>query len=85
MAPEQLLKTAGNDDLVITSKGKAVALLLKVAESSIDSTQSLVRSVRALQAQSALQREATVNGTVGISESDIDREILAARRGRRRK
>jgi hypothetical protein len=44
-----------------------------------------LRTVRALQAQAFLQQAATADGTTGLSLSDIDAEIAAARRARRRK
>ena len=81
----QWLKSAGQDDLVITSKGRPVAVLLRLAAASVESTRALLRSVRALQAQAALQQAAAANGTTGLSMSDIDAEIAAARRARRRK
>ena len=81
----QWLKSAGKGDLVITSKGQPVAVLLRIAAASVASTHALLRSVRALQAQAALQQAATANGTAGLSMSDIDAEIAAARRARRRK
>ena len=81
----QWLKSAGKDDLVITSKGQPVAVLLRIASSSVESTRALVRSVRALQAQSALQQAATAGGASELSMSDIDAEIAASRRARRRK
>jgi prevent-host-death family protein len=82
---EQWLKSASKDDLVITSKGRPVAVLFRIAASSVESTQALVRSVRALQAQSALQQAASANGIAGLSMSDVDAEITATRRVRRRK
>jgi prevent-host-death family protein len=82
---KQWLKSASKDDLVITSKGQPVAVLLRIAAASVESTRSLVRSVRALQAQTALQQAAVSNGTADYSMSDIDAEIAASRRARRRK
>jgi PHD/YefM family antitoxin component YafN of YafNO toxin-antitoxin module len=79
------LKSAGKDDLVITSKGQPVAVLLRIAAASMDSTRALVRSVRALQAQSALQQAAAASSAAKLSQSDIDAEIAAIRRARRRK
>jgi len=79
------LKAASQGDLVITSKGRPVAMLVRVADDSLDSTQSLLRSVRALQAQSMLQQAAEANGLAGLSLSEIENEIAAARRARRRK
>lgn len=82
---KQWLKSASKDDLVITSKGQPIAVLLRIASASVESTRALVRSVRALQAQNALQQAAVVNGTSDFSMSDIDAEIAASRRARRRK
>ena len=79
------LKSAGKQDLVITSKGRPVAVLLRIATASLESTRALLRSVRALQAQAALQQAAQANGTAGLSMPDIDAEIASARRARRRK
>jgi antitoxin (DNA-binding transcriptional repressor) of toxin-antitoxin stability system len=81
----QWLKSAAKDDLIITSKGQPVAVLLRIAAASVESTRSLLRSVRALQAQVALQQAAAANGTTGLTLSDIHAEIAAARRARRRK
>jgi antitoxin (DNA-binding transcriptional repressor) of toxin-antitoxin stability system len=82
---KQWLKSASKDDLVITSKGQPIAVLLRIASASVESTRALVRSVRALQAQTALQQAAVGNGTADFSMSDIDAEIAASRRARRRK
>ena len=82
---KQWLKSADQDDLVITSKGQPVAVLLRIAAASVESTRALVRSVRALQAQSALQHAAAGSGAAELSKFDIDAEIAAARRARRRK
>ena len=82
---KQWLKSASKDDLVITAKGQPVAVLLRIAAASVESTRALVRSVRALQAQAGLQEAAAVSGAAGLSMSDIDAEIAARRRARRRK
>ena len=82
---KQWLKSAGKEDLVVTAKGQPVAVLLRIASASVESTRALVRSVRALQAQAALQQAATAGGTSDLSMADIDAEIAASRRARRRK
>lgn len=82
---KQWLKSAGREDLVITSKGQPVAVLMRIAAASVESTRALLRSVRALQAQSALQQSAVASGASELSMSDIDAEIAASRRARRRK
>jgi antitoxin (DNA-binding transcriptional repressor) of toxin-antitoxin stability system len=82
---KQWLKSASKDDLVVMAKGRPVAVLMPIVATSLESTRALVRSVRALQAQTALQEAAAANGTADLSRSDIDAEIAAARRARRRK
>ena len=79
------LNSAGKDVLVVTAKGRPVAVLLRIAAASVESTRAIARSVRALQAQAALQQAAVVSGASGLSMPDIDAEIAAARRARRRK
>ena len=82
---KQWLKAAGHEDLVVTSKGQPVAVLMRVASDSVESTRALVRSVRALQAEASLQEAAAASGASELSMSDIDAEITTSRRARRRK
>lgn len=82
---KQWLKSVSKEDLVITSKGRPIAVLLRIAPASVESIRALVGSVRALQAQSALQQAAAASGASRLSMSDIDAEIAATRRARRRK
>ena len=81
----QWWKSVGKDDLIITSKGQPVAALVRIAAASVDSTRSLLRSLRALQAQAALQQAAVANGTARMTMADIDAEIARTRSARRRK
>jgi prevent-host-death family protein len=81
----QWLKSAGKGDLIITSNGRPVAVLSRIAAASVESARSLLRSARALQAQVSLQSAATANGTASLTLSDINAEIAAVRRARRRK
>ena len=82
---KQWLKSVGKDDLVITSNGQPVAVLMRIVAASVESTPALLRSVRALQAQSALQQAAVASGVSELSMSGVDAEIAASRRARRRK
>jgi len=79
------LKSVDKDDLIVTSQGRPVAVLLPINAQSLDSTLSALRSVRAVQAQAALQKSADANGTSSLSMSDIDAEIIASRQTRHRK
>jgi hypothetical protein len=84
-AGQPVVEVGWQGDLIITSKGQPVAVLLRIAAASVESTRSLLRSVRELQAQAALQQAATANGRAGLTLADIDAEIAAARRARPRK
>jgi PHD/YefM family antitoxin component YafN of YafNO toxin-antitoxin module len=81
---QQWLEAADQDGLVVTSEGEPVAVLMRVAPDSLESTRALLRSVRALQAQANLQQAAVSNGTAGLSLPDIDAEITATRRARQK-
>ena len=70
---------------MVTSKGQPVAVLMRIAATSLESTRALLRSVRALQAQTGFQQAAAASGAAKLSMSDIDAEIAASRRARRRK
>lgn len=69
----------------MTAEGEPLAVLLPVDAKTLEPTLSTLRSVRALQAQAALQQAATANGTDKLTMADIDAEIAAARRARRAK
>jgi hypothetical protein len=77
---EDLLNSAGKDNLVITSGGQPIALLLDIQGVSAGSAESLMRSIKALKAQASLQKTSPSNLTM----SDIDAEIAAARRERKK-
>jgi prevent-host-death family protein len=81
----QWLRSVDKGDLVVTSQGRPVAVLLPIGADSLESTLSVLRSVRAAQSLSALQQAAAANGTCDLSTEDIDAEIAAARQSRHRK
>src|SRR5947208_12464351 len=81
---KQWCRTAKKDDWVITAEGQPVAVLSPVTSELLEPTLSALRSVRALRAQSALQKTAAANGTEKLAMSEIDAEIAAVRRARRR-
>jgi antitoxin (DNA-binding transcriptional repressor) of toxin-antitoxin stability system len=78
----QWLQSVDKGDLVVTSQGRPVAVLFPVQAESLESTLSVLRSVRAVQALAALQDAAAANGTCDLSGKDIDAEIAAARQSR---
>lgn len=81
----QWRKSPKKDELIVTSQGQPIAVLLSIDAESLEPTLSTLRSVRALQAQASLQKGASANGTEKLTMADIDAEIVAARCARRRK
>jgi antitoxin (DNA-binding transcriptional repressor) of toxin-antitoxin stability system len=81
----QWLQSGSTGDLVVTAQGEPAAVLLPVQAENLESTLSVLRSVRAVQALTALQQTAADNGTCELSKKDTDAEIEAARQNRHRK
>lgn len=70
---------AGGDEVVITSRGKPVALLVGVDGDDLEETLRLFRRAKAQAAVSQMRRAAARKGLTGMDEADIDAEIAAAR------
>ena len=70
-------------EMVITSNGRPIAILAATSESTFEESISALRTARAIDAVSSLQRRSIVNRTNTISPSEIDREIKSARKQRR--
>jgi prevent-host-death family protein len=82
---KQWRASAKKSEVVVTSEGEPLAVLLPVDAATLQPTLSTLRSVRALRAQAALHKAAAENGTDKLTMDDIDSEITAARRARRTK
>ncbi len=67
------------NEIVITSNGKPVAVLTPTDEERLEENLSALRTARAVQAVTALQRRSVQLGTDKIPQEDIAAEILAAR------
>jgi len=79
----QVIEELDEETGVITSNGNPVGILLRV-NGDFEETISVVRQARAAAAVSRLRRQALESGTDRLSESEIEREIRAVRRDRRR-
>ena len=71
--------TAGGDEVVITSRGKPVALMVGVDGDDLEETLRLFRRAKAQVAVSQMRRAAVRKGLTDMDEADIDAEIAAAR------
>ena len=68
--------------VAILSNGTPRAIMLDVEDGDVEGTLELVRRVRAHRALTRLRAESARRGADQLSESDVDAEILAVRRGR---
>jgi antitoxin (DNA-binding transcriptional repressor) of toxin-antitoxin stability system len=71
-------------EMVVTYNGRPVAILSSVAEDSVEGALQAIRQARAVQAVASLQRESVAKGTDAITEQEIDTEIRAVRKKRKR-
>jgi prevent-host-death family protein len=71
-------------EVIITSNGKPIVLLTRVNEEDFEKTVAAIRRARALMAMEALQRASLAAGKDKMSGAEIEAEIRAARRNRRR-
>jgi len=69
---------------VITRGSETVGILIPPSGSSIESDIHLLNRLRLAQALAATQREATIHGSSTMRMEDIDEEIQAVRRSRKK-
>ena len=67
------------NEIVITSNGRPVAVLTPTDEERLEEDLSALRTARAVQAVTALQHRSVQMGTDRVPEEKIDAEIRAAR------
>jgi len=79
---EELAKAS---EAVLTANGKPVALILSVDSGTLDETLETVRRARAMQSLAKLRKNARDSGRDNLRMKDIDAEIQASRKARRRK
>ena len=67
-------------ELLLTSNGRPVALMLSVDGSTLDETLEVLRLARGQLALRTLRRQARERGTSELSKEESEAEISAARR-----
>jgi len=72
-------------EMVLTSNGRPIAILSAVSEETLEETLAALRRAKAVVAVSEMQRRSTELGTDAIGPEEIDAEIKAVRRARRRR
>ena len=74
----------GEREIVVTRKGRPIAILAAVEESNLEESLSAFRQARAAEAVATLQRRSVDQRTDRISIGDIDAELEEVRRKRSR-
>lgn len=72
-------------ELVITSNGKPIAILSSASEGDLEETLAAIRQARAQLALTMIQQSSLDRGKDKLSDSEIEREIKTARKARTRK
>jgi len=72
-------------EMIVTSNGRPVAVLTAVNESNVEESLAAWRQARALQLITDLQTESARRGVSNLTMDQIDAEIAAARRNRRKR
>ena len=77
-------RLAKGQDIVLTSNGKPIAILSAVSEESLERSLKALREARAVAAVERIQSQSVVAETDKLSLQDINAEISASRKARRR-
>jgi len=72
------------NNMVITSNGKPMAIITSVSEDTLDESLYAIRQARAIAAVTSMQLSSIKKGTDKISVNEIDAEIKAVRKGHSR-
>jgi antitoxin (DNA-binding transcriptional repressor) of toxin-antitoxin stability system len=82
--PKKIWGQIQEEEIIITSNGKPVALLSGVTENNLERTLQSIRRSRALMALEDMQKKSLQLGLNSLSESEIEDEIRTVRKGRKR-
>jgi antitoxin (DNA-binding transcriptional repressor) of toxin-antitoxin stability system len=75
---------AAEKDVVVTSRGKPIALLSATSEGLLEESLAAVRRARALAAITAMQQASLAAGANRLTSREVDAEIASVRRRRSR-
>jgi antitoxin (DNA-binding transcriptional repressor) of toxin-antitoxin stability system len=82
--PKEIWSKIKDEEVVITSNGKPIALLSGVTEETLEKTLRTIRRSRALVAIEEMQKRSIGLGLDKLTDSQIESEIQAVRKSRRR-
>jgi len=82
--PKEIWRKIKDEEVVITSNGKPIALLSGVTEETLEKTVRSIRRSRALIALEEMQKKSLELGLDKWTDSQIESEIRAVRKSRKR-
>jgi hypothetical protein len=82
--PGAVWKKLSKDNVVVTSKGKPVALMSRITADTLESEIEALERTQALMALDRMQRAAVKSGRDRMTDAEIEAEIRAVRRARRK-
>jgi len=82
--PKKIWGEIQEEEIIITSNGKPVALLSGVTEKNLEKTLQAVRRARALMALDEMQKKSLKLGLNTLSDTEIEEEIRTVRKSRKR-
>jgi antitoxin (DNA-binding transcriptional repressor) of toxin-antitoxin stability system len=82
--PKEIWTKIKDEEVVITSNGKPIALLSGVTEETLEKSIRAIRRSRALIALEEMQKKSIASGLDRMTDSQIESEIQAVRKSRRR-
>jgi prevent-host-death family protein len=81
--PKEVWNKVREDDVIVTSNGKPIAILTEASEATIDRRLKALRRSRALLAIEEMQKLAAERGLDRLTDKEIEAEIRAVRKNRR--
>ena len=82
--PKEIWERIKEEELVITSNGKPIALLSAVSEETLEKTLRMIRRSRALMALEEMQRKSLASGLDKMTDVETGAGIRAIRKTRRK-
>ena len=82
--PTEFREAVEREDVVLTVGGKPFAVAIGVREEELEDVLELLRRLRALRGMARMQEKAEKSGAQNVSMEEIDKEVKAARKARRR-
>jgi antitoxin (DNA-binding transcriptional repressor) of toxin-antitoxin stability system len=82
--PKEIWEKIKEEELVITSNGKPIALLSAVSEETLEKTLRMIRRSRALMALEEMQKKSLASGLDKMTDVEIEAGIRAIRKTRRK-